>query len=57
MIRFRLVCVQQSNEEAKGGKEFNLMTGYPPKDLIGDIDNTIESCKLQGQAITVRWKP
>jgi hypothetical protein len=48
--------LQQSNEEAKGGKEFVLMAGFPPKDLITDIDNTIESCQLSGQAITVRWK-
>lgn len=48
--------VAQTVEEAKGGKEFFLMAGYPPKDLIDDIDNTIESSKLSGQAITVRWK-
>jgi hypothetical protein len=47
---------QQTNEEAKGGKEFILMAGFPPKDLIGDIENTIESCQLSGQAISVRWK-
>jgi hypothetical protein len=48
--------LQQTNEEAKGGKEFILMAGFPPKDLIGDIENTIESCQLSGQAISVRWK-
>jgi hypothetical protein len=48
--------LQQANEEATGGKEFVLMAGFPPKDLITDIDNTIESCQLSGQAITVRWK-
>lgn len=48
--------IANMNDEAKGGKEFVLMAGYPPKDLITDIDNTIESCKLSGQAITVRWK-
>ena len=53
---FPCVFLQQSNDEAKGGKEFLLMAGFPPKDLIDDIDNTIESCQLSGQAITMRWK-
>jgi hypothetical protein len=48
--------LQQSNEEAKGGKEFELMAGFPPKDLLEDIANTIESCELSGQAISLRWK-
>ena len=50
--------LQQTNEEAKGGKEFVLMAGYPPSDLANnEIDkDTIEGCKLSGQAITVRWK-
>jgi hypothetical protein len=47
---------QQSNEEAKGGKEFSLMAGFPPKDLLESVENTVESCGLDGQAITVRWK-
>jgi hypothetical protein len=47
---------QQSNEDAKGGKEFVLMSGFPHKDLIDDLDNSIESCQLAGEAITVRWK-
>lgn len=48
--------LQQSNDEAKGGKEFVLKAGFPPKDLIEDIDKTIESLKLSGEAITVMWK-
>lgn len=56
LLNFNLSLWQNSNDEAKGGKEFLLMAGYPPKDLITDIDNTIESCKLSGQAITIRWK-
>jgi len=55
-VRAIYVYFVHSNEEAKGGKEFTLMAGYPPKDLIDDIDSTIEACKLSGQAITVRWK-
>eukprot|EP00339_Tiarina_fusa_P009303 CAMPEP_0117003034 /NCGR_PEP_ID=MMETSP0472-20121206/4485_1 /TAXON_ID=693140 ORGANISM="Tiarina fusus, Strain LIS" /NCGR_SAMPLE_ID=MMETSP0472 /ASSEMBLY_ACC=CAM_ASM_000603 /LENGTH=466 /DNA_ID=CAMNT_0004703541 /DNA_START=181 /DNA_END=1577 /DNA_ORIENTATION=- len=47
--------IAQNNEEAKGGKAFVLMAGFPPKDLLENIDNTVESCKLSGQAITVRW--
>lgn len=47
----------QSNEEAKGGKEFILQeAGFPPKDLIGDIDQTIETRNLSGAALNVRWK-
>jgi hypothetical protein len=46
-------AMQQNDEEAKGGKEFVLMAGFPPKDLLETIDNTIESCQLSGQAITV----
>jgi hypothetical protein len=32
------------------------MAGFPPIDLINDIDSTIADCKLSGQAITVRWQ-
>jgi len=32
------------------------MSGYPPDDLINQIDKTIEECGLAGQAITIRWK-
>ena len=47
---------QQNNEEAKGGKEFMLVAGYPPKNLEADIESTIDSCGLNGQAVAVRWK-
>lgn len=47
---------QQSIDECKEGKEFVLMAGFPPKDLADDMENSIDSCKLSGQAITVRWK-
>ena len=56
VVTVSLLLFQQSNDEAKSGKEFVLMAGFPPKDLISDIDSTVESCKLQGQAINVRWK-
>jgi hypothetical protein len=47
---------QQTNEEARGGCEFVLTAGFPPKDLIADIDNTIAGCSLSGEAIAIRWK-
>ena len=48
--------MQQSNPEGKDGKEFVLKAGFPPKDLIGDIENSIQGASLSGEAITVRWK-
>ena len=48
--------LQQTVEEARGGRGFTLMAGFPPRDLLADIENTIESCKLAGEAITMRWK-
>jgi len=47
---------QQNNDEAKGGKEFILMAGFPPRDLLARLNDTVESCKLAGEAISVRWK-
>jgi hypothetical protein len=47
---------QQSIEEAKQGREFVLMTGFPPRDLLPDMEKTVDECELSGQAITVRWK-
>jgi hypothetical protein len=32
------------------------MAGFPPHDMMSDIDKTITECKLAGQAMTVRWK-
>lgn len=48
--------VAQNNMEAKAGKEFVLMAGFPPKNLEAEMENTINSCGLNGQAVTVRWK-
>jgi hypothetical protein len=42
--------------DGKDGKEFLLKAGFPPKDLIGDIENSIQASSLAGEAITVRWK-
>lgn len=55
-VRMIYAFVAQNNDEAKNGKEFILMAGFPPKDIVGDLDLSIESCGLNGQAVTVRWK-
>lgn len=47
---------QLSNDEARGGRDFSLLAGFPPSDLIFDLDRTIDDCKLAGQTVTVRWK-
>jgi hypothetical protein len=36
--------------------EFVLMAGFPPADLVENIEHSVDECKLSGQAITVRWK-
>ena len=50
------LVIQQTIEEAKGGREFTLMAGFPPQDLWPDVEKTVEECKLSGQAIALRWK-
>lgn len=47
--------VKQSNAEANS-KEFELRAGFPPRDLMPNLDDTIQSCSLNGESITVRWK-
>ncbi|KAL7462170.1 hypothetical protein ACHAXS_002559 [Conticribra weissflogii] len=48
--------VAQNNEEAKGGKEFELKAKFPPQDLLPSVNDTISSCGLSGEAINVIWK-
>lgn len=55
-VRNIYAFLAQTVEEASGGREFTLMAGFPPRDLLADLDGTIESCKLSGEAITMRWK-
>jgi len=55
-VRHVYAFIAQSNPDGKDGKEFVLQAGFPPKDLIGNIDNTIQATKLAGEAIVVRWK-
>ena len=47
---------QQSNEEARGGRPFELKAKFPPQDLFPFIDNSVSSCGLSGEAINVIWK-
>ena len=48
--------VAQSNEDAKGGKEFVMKAGFPPKDLVISVNESISNTGLAGDSITVRWK-
>jgi hypothetical protein len=48
--------VAQSNDDAKNGKEFVMKAGFPPKDLIQSVDESISNSGLAGDSITVRWK-
>jgi len=47
--------VAQSNDDAKGGKEFAMKAGFPPKDLIDSVNESISNTGLAGDSITVRW--
>ena len=48
--------VAQSNDDAKGGKSFELKAKFPPQDLLPHVHNSIASCGLNGEAINVMWK-
>jgi hypothetical protein len=47
---------QQSNPEAREGKQFELKAKFPPQDLLPSINESISSCGLSGEAINVLWK-
>lgn len=56
-VRAVYAFVAQTTEEARTtGREFVLMAGYPPIDLLDDIDRTIGDVRLNNEVITVRWK-
>lgn len=56
-VRTIYAFLAQSTEGANNdGREFTLMAGFPPIDLVPNMDSSIESCKLSGEAITMRWK-
>lgn len=54
-VKIIYAFVAQSSEDAKGGKEFVIKAGFPPKDLLGSVDESIASSGLAGDSITVRW--
>ncbi|KAL9183248.1 hypothetical protein ACHAXT_005035 [Thalassiosira profunda] len=48
--------VAQSNEEAKGGRAFELKSFFPPKDLLASAGDSVSDTGLNGEAINVIWK-
>mmetsp|Transcript_36259 Transcript_36259/g.54128 ORF Transcript_36259/g.54128 Transcript_36259/m.54128 type:complete len:481 (-) Transcript_36259:358-1800(-) len=50
------VVARENEDTIKEGKEFVLMAGFPPKDIWDKIDETVQSCQLNGQSIAARWK-
>ena len=55
-VKLIYAFVAQSNDDAKGGKAFELKAKFPPVDLFANIDDGIKSCGLNGEAINVIWK-
>mmetsp|Transcript_30065 Transcript_30065/g.34951 ORF Transcript_30065/g.34951 Transcript_30065/m.34951 type:complete len:90 (+) Transcript_30065:1458-1727(+) len=55
-VKMVYAFVSQSHDDAKNGKEFVMKAGFPPKDLISKVDDTIQSSGLAGDSVTVRWK-
>ena len=55
-VKIIYAFVAQSNDDAKGGKPFELKAKFPPVDLFANIDDGIKSCGLNGEAINVMWK-
>lgn len=47
---------QQANDAIEQGKQLELRAGFPPRDLLADVENSISSCGLAGESITCRWK-
>ena len=54
-VKIIYAFVAQSSEDAKGGKEFVIKAGFPPKDLLWSVDESIATSGLAGDSITVRW--
>ena len=55
-VKIIYAFVAQSNEEAKGGKAFELKAKFPPQDLLASVEDSISGCGLSGEAINVLWK-
>lgn len=47
---------QESSDAVRQGKQLELKAGFPPRDLLDRIDESISSCGLAGEAITARCK-
>lgn len=54
-VIFAFVAHQSSDAVGKR-KQLELKAGFPPRDLLADVENSISSCGLAGEAITARWK-
>jgi len=48
--------IAQSYKDVSEGRSFECKAGFPPKDLLPSVDETIGSSGLAGDNITVRWK-
>lgn len=46
--------VAQANDDSS--REFELKYGFPPKNLLDSVNESISSAGLAGENITVRWK-
>jgi len=55
-VRIIYAFVAQSYKTTQSGKSFELKTGFPPRNLISDVDNTIQNLGLSGETIIFRWK-
>jgi len=55
-VKIIYAFVVQSNDEARNGKSFECKVGFPPKDLLTHVNDTIESIGLGGDTVTVMWK-
>lgn len=56
-VRFIFAFVaQQSTDAVRDGGQLELKAGFPPRDLLDRIDESISSCGLAGEAITARCK-
>ena len=55
-VKLIYAFVAQNNEEAKGGRGFELKAKFPPQDLFASVDDSISGTGLNGEAINVIWK-
>merc|ERR1712157_300337 len=52
-VKIIYAFVVQSNDDARNGKSFECKVGFPPKDLLTHVNDTIESIGLGGDTVTV----